>query len=78
MAFNIFDLGPASGQLQEYADINNQIPEPGDSWEDFKWPHSLARKFAHKETGAKCWQEFLAEAVAATARAIDTLAALEY
>ncbi|WP_199248122.1 hypothetical protein [[Phormidium] sp. ETS-05] len=77
MSFYIFDFGPVSSKLQEYADSNGKIPEAGDDWEDFDWPHNLARSFADKDNGPQLWQEFIAEAHSKINRAIQVLEELK-
>lgn len=78
MAFYIYNLGPVSGQLQEYADMNGMIPEAGDQWQDFRWPHSNAKAFKAQDQDEQLWQEFVRKACAATNKACDQLEDLEW
>lgn len=78
MSFHIFDFGPVSGRLQEYADKDGFIPEAGDRWQDFNWTNAKAKAFADKQTGETIWQEFLKKAIAATSKAMAALQELEW
>lgn len=78
MAFYIYNLGPVSGQLQEYADMNGMVPEKGDKWQDFRWPHSNAKAFREQGKDERVWQEFVAQAIAATNKALQQLEQLEW
>lgn len=78
MAFYIYDLGPLSGKLQEYADMNGMIPETGDKWQDFRWPRRNTKAFKAQGHDEKLWEEFVAEAIAATTKAFQQLDDLEW
>ncbi len=78
MAFYIYDLGPLSGKLQEYADMNGMIPETGDKWQDFRWPRRITKAFQAQGHDEKLWKEFVAEAIAATTKAFQQLNDLEW
>ncbi len=78
MAFYIYDLGPVSSQLQEYADMDGMIPETGDKWQNFRWPHSNAKAFKEQDDSEQLWQEFVSKAIAATIKACDQLQELEW
>lgn len=78
MSFHIFDFGPVSGMLQEYADKDGFIPEAGERWQDFKWTNAQTKVFANKQNGERLWQEFLKKAIAATSKAIAALEELEW
>lgn len=78
MAFYIYNLGPVSGQLQEYADMDGMIPEKGDKWQDFRWPHGNAKAFREQDRSEQLWQEFVGKAIVATIEACDRLQELEW
>lgn len=78
MAFYIYNLGAVSGQLQEYADMNGMIPEKGDKWQDFRWPHSNTKAFKEQDEHETLWQEFLSKAIAATIKACEQLQDLQW
>lgn len=77
MSFNVSDFGPLSARLQEFADENGQIPVPGESWQDFKWPHERQKSFTHKDQGEHNWQDFVRQAHAAIEQAEVKLEDLE-
>ncbi len=78
MAFHIYDLGPVSGKLQEYADMDGMIPETGDKWQDFRWTHSNTKAFKAQDEDEQLWQEFVERAIAATSKAFQQLSDLEW
>lgn len=45
------------------SDLNGNVPEEGDRWEDMAWPAQLSRRFAETPNG---WKTFVAQAVEAT------------
>jgi hypothetical protein len=76
MAFHIFDLGPLSGQVQKYADLDGLIPEVGSDWREFHWSHNEIQLLTDKEQGAEVWKTFIREASIATGAALEALEAL--
>ena len=78
MAFYIYNLGAASAQLQQYADMNGMIPEQGDKWQDFRWPHSNAKAFKEQDENETLWEEFISKAIAATIDAGEQLQDLKW
>lgn len=76
MAFHIFDLGPLSGQVQRYADLDGLIPEAGKDWREFHWSHHEIRLLSDNEHGAEAWKTLIREAEIATTAALEALAAL--
>ena len=78
MAFYIYNLGPVSGKLQEYADLDGMVPETGDKWQDFRWPHGHGKAFKAQDEHEQLWQEFLEGAIAATTKAFQQLNDLEW
>ena len=78
MAFHLSNLGSLSASLQGYADNEGFIPEKGDHWQEFKWPHKRQQAFADQENGEAYWQDFLAKAMAATEKAEQALENLKY
>ena len=44
-------------------DLNGDVPESGDNWDDFAWSADAARRFSeHPNT----WKQFVTDAVART------------
>ena len=62
MAYHVTNFGSFSGNLKRYADTRGFIPEPGDKIDEMAYPGDW--DFTEEE-----WEEFVAEAAAATRRA---------
>lgn len=67
MAFHISNLGRAANTVREYADLDGYVPEAGDSWGAFR------RDALEEAPGKDVWEEFVAAAVEATAKAAQAL-----
>lgn len=48
------------------SDLNGNVPEEGDQWEDMAWPANLSRRFSESPNG---WKTFTARAVEETRKA---------
>jgi hypothetical protein len=71
MIFQLFDFGPLSAKLQQYADLQGLIPSLGDRWQDFHWSRSIHRLFSDQVNGEEYWQQFIRQAMSATDNALE-------
>lgn len=73
MVFSYTLLGAAAAQVQSYCDLDGQVPEWGDQWQQFRWNRRMRSRF--EQTGE--WELFVTVAIAATAAAHQQLRSLE-
>ncbi len=78
MPFHIYDLGPVSALLQQYADTQGFIPLPGDVWQNFQWTHKQKKTFGNKITGEQNWQYFQTKVFLTILKAERALLDLEF
>ena len=62
MSYYIGNFGAFGGALADFADLNGYVPQMGDAPDDLQWD-------AMVEWSDDSWQEFVKDAVAATAAA---------
>lgn len=78
MIFHIFDFGPLSATVQEYADQTGRIPgSEEERWQDYEWPRDQKKAFANLGTGQAAWEEFRRGAIQTTQRALKALDELQ-
>lgn len=73
MAFSYTLLGAAAARVQSHCDLDGQVPERGDHWQQFRWNRRMRSRF--ERTGE--WELFVSVAIAATAAAHEQLRSLE-
>lgn len=73
MAFSYTLLGAAAARVQSSCDLDGQVPERGDQWQQFRWDRRMRSRF--EQTGE--WELFVSVAIRATTAAHEQLRSLE-